>query len=246
MAARKLGPLPVWGWAAVGGGTFLVYVLYRRYKAGSATAPNLALTGGTSIPTSGTTTTTGSGTSLPTTLAQWEADALSMMTGPNYSAAQAFNDLTAWLSGQPVSAAGYNALSAALAQLGAPPGINAPPITVAANTPAQPAPTLQGFGGLGVGSGLFGTAQIAALTAAIGQGNITAAEVNDVINAFDAFAAQYGLAAAQQQHYDWHSPGVVTTMAAPGNLPMPGSISTQPPGLSVPTSPGFDVPYKAA
>lgn len=59
---RKIGPLPVWGWAAVGAGVYGVYTIYRRHNA------NLAAAGATTIPLGvGTATEPGTGTPGATT-----------------------------------------------------------------------------------------------------------------------------------------------------------------------------------
>jgi hypothetical protein len=54
----KIGPLPAWGWAAVGAGVYGVYYIYRRHNA------NLAAAGATTVPL-GVGTATNPGTGMP-------------------------------------------------------------------------------------------------------------------------------------------------------------------------------------
>jgi len=135
---KKLGPLPAWGWAAAAAGGFFVWRWYEGRNASNAATEAQALSDENSVPSSsgaGTGVTTTSGTTAPTTLGQWEEDAIGLMIGPNYSADQAFNDITAWLNGQPVSSQGYASLSGVITQLGLPPtGGTLPPITVASTS----------------------------------------------------------------------------------------------------------------
>ncbi len=137
---KKHGPLPTWGYLAAAGGGVILFLWWRNRQAAAAAA-STPLTGGTTIPAGGTTTTGGTTTSsTPTTLAQWEEAALALVTTSNYSATAAYNDLTNWLSGQPVSTQGYNAIGNIISQLGLPPGIGSPgPVTVAPSAPTPPA-----------------------------------------------------------------------------------------------------------
>lgn len=156
---KKRGPLPTWGYVAAAGAGVVLFLWWRNRQAAAAAAnagASIPLTGGTTIP-GGTSGAAGGGTSStpsgPSTLAQWEEQAIALMTSPTYSATQAYNDLSQWLSGQPVSTAGYSALGGVISQLGLPPGIGSTgPITVASSS-STGAP-----GGVPFGSGeLFPT-----------------------------------------------------------------------------------------
>jgi hypothetical protein len=125
---KKLGPLPIWGWAAVGGGTFLVYYLYKRYESNSAAATTAAgnadespedLAPGTtsadgSVPTSNPITDSGS----------WIDAALA--AGSALDPADLYNGIVAWGNGSCVSTAQYTAIGGLLPSLGAPPGVTGP------------------------------------------------------------------------------------------------------------------------
>jgi hypothetical protein len=148
-----------------------MYVLYARYRADAAANATTATTGGTTIP-SGTDESSGSSTNSPTTLGAWEADALGMMTGPYYTSAQAFNDITQWLSGQPVSAQGFAAIGNAIDTLGLPPGIGSlPPLTIANNVPTGVSSVLSGSGFLPPGATAT-TPDTGTLTAVDSAGNV--------------------------------------------------------------------------
>ena len=153
---KKVGGLsPVaWGLAAVGG--FGVFYLYRRMRASSAASAanqGLPVGSGATIPAG---STGGAGTGLPSfsSFSAWEQAALGSMTGFNYSASQALNDLIGWVSGQCVSAAGYTAIGNVIQTQGLPPGFGTslPPLTVCAVAspvpPANPIPTPTHPGGV--------------------------------------------------------------------------------------------------
>lgn len=123
---KKAGPLPVWGWFAVAGGTYLVYrYLKAREAAGAATAAS-GTTGGTLIPNDiglpSTTSTSAAGTFSST--ADWTQAALTYLTGQGLDSADAYNALTSYINGNCVSAAGYQAVASALSSsdVGLPPG----------------------------------------------------------------------------------------------------------------------------
>lgn len=101
------------------------FYLYRRSQASSAAAAQGATSAGNTIPIGGTTTSGSTGSSaLPTfsSVAAWEQAAIAAMTGSNYSATQAYNDLQAWMSGNCVSSQGFNSLSSVITSVGLPPG----------------------------------------------------------------------------------------------------------------------------
>jgi hypothetical protein len=139
---EKLGPLSRKAWIGVGLATGIVYYLYKRHESASSASSADALEGGDTVPTdtSGSTSSTANSFS---TIGAWEAAAIAAMTGPGYSSAQALNDLTSWLAGQCVSAAGYNAISSIIgnASVGLPPGYNSLPAITVCPSSSTPAPT---------------------------------------------------------------------------------------------------------
>jgi len=103
----KIGPLPVWGWAAVGAGVYGVYTIYRRHNA------NLAAAGATTVPLGvGTATSPGTGTPGATstsasitgpTIANLRAKFLAQATAANgggLTQAQALDAWNKFISGQ--------------------------------------------------------------------------------------------------------------------------------------------------
>jgi hypothetical protein len=139
---KKLGPQPAWLWGLEGLFGFFVY----RYIRHRQSAQLSGVTSATATPIAGGTIPSSSGqsTSGPpgfSTLAQWEEAALSSIVSPSYGAAPAFNDLSAWLNGNCVTQAGYNAIGQFLISGGLPPGYSIPPaLTVCAAPPPPPAP----------------------------------------------------------------------------------------------------------
>lgn len=128
---RRLGPLPIWGWAAAGAGAYGVWYLYSRHQA------NLAATGQTSGGTSPYATAGGlpidpntgqtyaselaaaTGAAASTnpgveTLAAWEEKAaqyLASKNGGKLTGAQALAAIKEYLNGEPISAQAAQALS---------------------------------------------------------------------------------------------------------------------------------------
>lgn len=134
---KKLGPQPRWAWGAEAVGGFLLFRFIRARRSSSSGLQSLTatpLTGGSTIPPGGGTTTT----QAPTysTLAQWITAALGeVSTTPGYSNTAALNDLTSWLNGSCVSAAGFTAIGNAIMSIGLPPGFSTPPtLTVCPST----------------------------------------------------------------------------------------------------------------
>jgi hypothetical protein len=169
---KKLGPLPYWGWAAVGGATYLIYRYIKARNAAAAAAAASGITGG-NLPASvignpltpaGTTpTTTGAGNFAST--AAWVQAALTYLTSNGLDAADAYNGITSWLNGSCVSEKAYNGIAAALdsSTVGLPPGYSVPPTLYVCPSVAQapasggappastppPAPSAPLFPGLG-------------------------------------------------------------------------------------------------
>ena len=121
---HELAGLPIWAWGLVLAGAVGVYILYKRHVEDEEAA---AATGTTDENTgepidTGASSTTSSTAGTYSTFQAWEQAAISAMTGPNYNAAQALNDLTAWTNGGCVTQAGYNAIGNILETIGLPPG----------------------------------------------------------------------------------------------------------------------------
>lgn len=128
---KKLGPLPYWGWAAVGAGTFVVYRYLRARSAANAANAASGLTGGTLIP-GGTVQTANPSNGLAgsfSSVGAWTQAMLEYLTGNGLSPADAVNATTSWLNGNCVSQAAYNALSQGLvsSSVGLPPGYTSLP-----------------------------------------------------------------------------------------------------------------------
>lgn len=76
--------------------------------------------------------------------------------------------------------------------------------------------------GQDIGQYLFGQNELNYLQGLIGQPTtatspgISQSEYNDVLNAFNNYAAQFGQAAANQMHYTWNGPGQVDVVSSQG------------------------------
>jgi hypothetical protein len=150
---KKLGPLPRWGWAAVGGGILLAYLLYRKYAAGSTTTgTTTATSGGTTIPTvdvvnstpnatTGTTSTTTPAATGYTNFTEWEQAVIEHLNTLGLSPATSVNAVQSWIRGGCVTQQGYNGLSSAVGAVGLPPGFGTslPTLSVCASAPTTPA-----------------------------------------------------------------------------------------------------------
>lgn len=152
---KKVGPLPLWGWGALGAAAYLVY-RYISSSSSSASSGVVPVAPTTSQPVDipGTSTSGGTTPTSFSTLGEWVDAALGQMTGANYTPVQASNDLNAWLSGSCVSQAGYAALNGILTSIGVPPGYSTAP-----NVSVCPGATSGGSSGStsGSGGGLTGT-----------------------------------------------------------------------------------------
>lgn len=118
---KKAGPLPVWGWAAVGGGLWLALRFISSRRAASSAAAGSALSGGTTIPAG---QGQGNAGGLPTfsSTGAWEQAAIAAMANGQLNPADALNGLTDWLNGQCVTAAQYSGISSIIETVGLPPG----------------------------------------------------------------------------------------------------------------------------
>ena len=140
---KKAGPLPVWGYGAVGVGAFLIYRLLKsRSKGGTASAANIPLSGGIGIPAG----QSGVGPQTFASFGGWQQAAIAAMAGGILSPAEALNGLTAWINGQCVSANQYTGISSIITTVGLPPGFSSVPTLsvcpapTAAAAPAAAAP----------------------------------------------------------------------------------------------------------
>ena len=76
--------------------------------------------------------------------------------------------------------------------------------------------------GQDIGQYLFGQNELTYLQGLIGQPTtatspgISQSEYNDVLTAFNNYAAQFGQAAANQMHYTWNGPGQVDVVSSQG------------------------------
>lgn len=123
---KKAGPLPVWGWVAVAGGTYVVYRYIKARNAASAATAASGLTGGNLIPNDiglPSTTSAPSGAGTFSSIGSWVQAATDFGATNGLNAGDAFNQIQAYLNGNCVSQAGYNFLSAAFANssIGLPP-----------------------------------------------------------------------------------------------------------------------------
>ncbi len=145
---KKLGPLPYWGWGAVGAGTFLVYRYLKARSAANANTAASGLTGGSLIPNDvGLPNPQNEPAGNFSSVAAWTQAALAFLTSGGMNPADALNAVTSWLNGNCVSQAAYNGLGQALAsnQVGLPPGFTSvPTLSVCpsgAQTPTQGNPS---------------------------------------------------------------------------------------------------------
>lgn len=152
---KKAGPLPRWGWVAVGGGVYLVYRYIKARETASSTTAASGTTGGDLIPNDiglPSTTSAASGAGTFSSIAAWTQAALDFGSTNGLDAGDALNQIQAYLNGNCVSQAGYNFLSAAFANasIGLPPAsfnsaqlpsLSVCPAPQQTPTPSDPAPT---------------------------------------------------------------------------------------------------------
>lgn len=152
--SKKHGPLTAVGWAAVAGGVVISYILLKRYEADKAAtnaATSTAADAGSESPEpidEANPNAPTSQTSQPvsfSTVQGWIAAMLPIMSPPGggggYDTAAAYNDVTSWINGNCVTAAGYSAISTAITQVGLPPGFDPGPLSVcSSSTPTTQAP----------------------------------------------------------------------------------------------------------
>lgn len=156
--SKRIAGQPAWAWGAELGGALLLWWWYRRRQAAAAASSSVAGAPVTSSPIS--VASPSSGSSSPSTLAQWQTQALEWMVSTGgLDANQALNAISDFLSGNCVTSSGYSGLSGALGAIGLPPGITSySPISVCGGSPAAtPATTATGLGSNLIGAG-YGTA----------------------------------------------------------------------------------------
>lgn len=154
---KKLGPLPIWAWAAI---PAIAYVGYQYFEASrnntnvptsdSGTATYSDATGSTDYndslggSTSGYTVTPSSGivTTGPasaTTNAQWGADVVDALVAAGINATQATNSIADYLSGKTLTTSEAATVNTALSTYGSPPEgllpVNVAPVPTQTTTP---------------------------------------------------------------------------------------------------------------
>lgn len=145
--SKKVGPLPVWGWGAAGISSLLIVRYLRARSAANNTAAS-GTTGANLTPAEesalaaldGAGTTTSATSVFPnfSSTSQWLEAGLTFLTGNGLDAGDAYTGLNAYLNGNCVSQAAYNAISQMLVStsVGLPPGFSAPPALSVCATPA--------------------------------------------------------------------------------------------------------------
>lgn len=136
---KKLGPFPAYVYAIIGGVGFLGFRIIEGRKAASTASLGTALTGGTTIPASGSGLSSG-GLPVFSSLAAWQQAAISAMAGGSLSPADALNGITDWISGQCVTAAQYSGISSIIETVGLPPGFSTVPVLSVCSGAAPAAP----------------------------------------------------------------------------------------------------------
>lgn len=134
--SKKIGPLPVWGWAASGGAALILWRIIQARRAAAAANAGLGLTDSQTLPSTATTPTAGGSASSFSSYGQWETAALAELAGNGLNGADALNAVNAWLGGQCVSSSAFQAISALLTTTGPPPGYGAqiPSLSVCASS----------------------------------------------------------------------------------------------------------------
>lgn len=137
---KKVGPLPVWGWGAVGAGTYVAYYLYKSHSNNVAAAQTTAASGtigGTTSLLDPNLTGAASTSSVVTNPFQtWRSNVLAALQGKGLSSGAALTALNDYLAGQAVpNATSGNALKSVLGEIGLAPGYGYLPVTIAKTAP---------------------------------------------------------------------------------------------------------------
>lgn len=130
---KQAGPLPMWGWLAVGGGGYLAW----RHFSGTANNSSAA-TGSNASPGADTGPTDASGVGIPSTgtsgaagleqvpnpgsIGDWASNALNALISAGVNPTQASNAVNAYINGQPLNLTMQGLIDRVLQMLGSPPG----------------------------------------------------------------------------------------------------------------------------
>ena len=160
---HKLGPLPVWGWFAVG---LTMYILYKHFKGSSSNANAATTPAGTLINPDGSlagsggagiTGSTGTTTPVSTTPGlDWITQAYQALQNLGYDNGTISDALSKYAAGQPLTPSEFGIVESAFNLIGAAPSQLGNPIAA----PVNPA------GGAGTGTGGGGVSAPAAPTSA--------------------------------------------------------------------------------
>ena len=135
--AKKVGPLPIYGWGLVGAGTYLAYYLYQSHSSNvnaAQTAAANGTVGGTTPLTLDPSVTGVASTSSNTTnpFTTWRQTVLDALTKNGLSQSQALTALNDYLAGQAIpDAKSANVLKNVLGAVGLAPGYGYLPVTIA-------------------------------------------------------------------------------------------------------------------
>jgi hypothetical protein len=152
---KKVGPLPVWGWAVVIVGAYLLYhYLHNRSSSAASTVipdsganPSNALVGGDSG-----TSTTSTGSTGTATAADWIFNAQQYLLALGYDQSSIDTAFQDWTSGNPLTSTDVGILDSAVNGNGAPPA-GLPVITLGTSgSTATAGTTAASTGGAGVSS----------------------------------------------------------------------------------------------
>jgi hypothetical protein len=158
---KKLGPLPIWAWAAVVLGSYLLYHYLKNRNSSAAGSPAGTVAGGTGAPSLGLQIgpggqiidpTTGNvigtvgspgGTGTNTTTVQgWIAAVQNALQGLGYDNNAMNQALQDYVAGKPLSQQEYNIIESAIKTVGGAPASLGNPI-LAPTPPTPPAPPVQ-------------------------------------------------------------------------------------------------------
>lgn len=220
VVTNRVGPLPVWAWAAIGGTVIGLGIrAFRR----PAPAPD---TGGVEYAPIGAVLPAGGGGIAsgpitepgPETNAEWRARAVRLLAARGYAATQADAAIARWLAGETLTATERAIVDEAVPIIGPPPEYVAPPPAIAPGPP-EPGPERVSLG-LALGMLLPGNAA--------GRGDfldryrqgavIVTDETTGQLVSHDEFVARY------INRPEQHSLGVALGMLLPGNQPGRGEF----------------------
>ena len=133
---KKVGPLPVWGWGAVGAGTYLAYYLYKSHAnnvaAAQTTAANGTIGGTTSLLDPNVTGAASTSSVTTDPFQSWRSSVLSSLQAGGLSSSDSITALNDYLAGQPIpNAVSANVLKNVLGTIGLAPGYGYLPVQAA-------------------------------------------------------------------------------------------------------------------